>query len=322
MIALAMLFPCLCMDVNFRSIYRTCLSVFLGALQVDVGELRFYGRTSSAHGRRIHFKTWEPTLISYVRRYGPTGIPVGTNQYNLTGLRTKYEALSGHQSYLPMSATNAATTDHGNNAALNQVMWDTSTSAYWTIGYSAYWGMDDYAYFNAADNIFTMWVRAPVTAPSAANLPTSCRAIKEANANAASGEYNITVGGKLMTVHCDMDTDGGGWMLVLNYARLMGDNPNVYGRDMDNGFPLAKNATLGSDQQYLGGRGGAWGHAVPSLLNQVRPPFSPLAYSYLDKNVCEWRFVQVAWSLYVLQEACTARAARLLCCICLTQLAC
>lgn len=110
------------------------------------------------------------------------------------------------------------------------------------------------------------------TCCAAVELPASCIAIKEADSSALSGNYDIAVAGSQQTVYCDMATDGGGWMLVMNYVRQgdTGFNPNLYVRDLETGFPLLKSTDLGDTEWSLGGKGGSWGHMSALTMSQVR----------------------------------------------------
>ncbi|NQZ00290.1 MAG: fibronectin type III domain-containing protein [Bdellovibrionales bacterium] len=78
------------------------------------------------------------------------------------------------------------------------------------------------------------------------------------------GEYTIshsTLGN--ITVYCDQTTDGGGWMMVLNYLHQGGANPAVSLRTTS--LPVVGSSTLGVDES---GSSTTWGHAAPSLLSQ------------------------------------------------------
>ena len=94
----------------------------------------------------------------------------------------------------------------------------------------------------------------------------SCARILEKNDSAPSGDYWVDPDGTPsglgpMQATCDMETDGGGWMLALNYLHLGGTNPALSPRTGN--LPLMRGNELGIDE---GGDGTSWGHAVPAVL--------------------------------------------------------
>lgn len=86
--------------------------------------------------------------------------------------------------------------------------------------------------------------------------------------------YSLTIATEVVDVYCDMTTDGGGWMLVLNYFHRGQTNPELFVRNTTTGFPLLKATTIGTDESWLCSQRGSWGHLDPSFLSQVR--FYPL----------------------------------------------
>lgn len=98
-----------------------------------------------------------------------------------------------------------------------------------------------------------------------------------------SGVYEVTLEGSAAgtRVQCfkDMDTDGGGWTLVLNYVHLAGTNPAQKVRATTDGLPLLKSATLGADESATAqwSYGGSWGHAGTSLMSAL-PTFTEVRF--------------------------------------------
>jgi hypothetical protein len=109
----------------------------------------------------------------------------------------------------------------------------------------------------------TQWapMGASLIGSSAAYPATSARQIQELRPNAPSGTYYIDWGGTVYPIHCEMQLNGGGWMMILNYVHLGGTNPDLNART--NSFPLLNRAyTFGdeSGSQY-------WGHTANSLAD-------------------------------------------------------
>lgn len=105
--------------------------------------------------------------------------------------------------------------------------------------------------------------------PAAAPVYDSCLAIKQADVTAASGPYWVLLGAQSVQVYCDMDTDGGGWMLVLNYVRSAGTNPTPLVRELADGFPMLGSVVQGPDESQSWGYGGTWGHVSNAALTAV-----------------------------------------------------
>ena len=97
----------------------------------------------------------------------------------------------------------------------------------------------------------------------------NCKEIKDAFPESTSGIYKIdyngyaTSGGEI-DCYCDMETDGGGWTLVLNYLHKGGTNPALDIKTST--LPLLGSTTLGTDESSSTS---LWGHASNSLMNSL-----------------------------------------------------
>ncbi|HKP63564.1 MAG TPA: thrombospondin type 3 repeat-containing protein [Polyangiales bacterium] len=96
------------------------------------------------------------------------------------------------------------------------------------------------------------------------SLFKNCSEIHAANALAASGRYFIDVdgagGSAPLEAHCDMETDGGGWTMVLNYVHKGGTQPATLVRN--DALPLLGGTQLGDDESGTP----SWGQASASLI--------------------------------------------------------
>jgi hypothetical protein len=104
--------------------------------------------------------------------------------------------------------------------------------------------------------------------PEAAFFPESCADIKKAKPESLSGPYKIYLDAKLETrqaidASCDMQTDGGGWTLILNYNHKGGTTPALAARAEN--LPLQGSDVLGEDEST---KPLFWGHAGNVLFTK------------------------------------------------------
>ncbi|MCK5803820.1 MAG: hypothetical protein KAI66_13345 [Lentisphaeria bacterium] len=95
-------------------------------------------------------------------------------------------------------------------------------------------------------------------------LSTDCSQIHFNDTTAPSGNYLVDIDGEgdlaPMTVSCDMQTDGGGWMLALNYLHRGGTSPAL--ASLTDRLPLRGADTLGPDESGSE----RWGNASNAMF--------------------------------------------------------
>lgn len=88
----------------------------------------------------------------------------------------------------------------------------------------------------------------------------SAAAIKALNPNATSGTYYIQWGASVYPIHCEMQLEGGGWMMILNYVHKSGTTPGLNVRT--DSFPLlGSEYSIGPDES----NSVYWGHTSNTL---------------------------------------------------------
>lgn len=103
----------------------------------------------------------------------------------------------------------------------------------------------------------------------------SCKDIKDYYPMNTSGVYTIDPDGTgalpSISCYCDMDTDGGGWTLVLNYLHKGGTDPLL--KTFTSSLPVLGSTVLGTDESASAT---TWGHVSNSYLSNFS--FSELRF--------------------------------------------
>ena len=189
--------------------------------------------------------------------------------------------LVGHEANLPGGITDLGR-EANNEMALTYGLFTGTNSRNWRVRgpnsanpAAPFWSMDD-ATTTTRSTLHQVWVRpsgVPEVTPVENTTTTSyanCKALKDADASAPSGVYYFKIGSNDVRVYCDMVTEGGGWMLVLNYVRGGGLTPVLQLRNVTAGFPLLRSTRLGTDESWMRGARNPWGHVDATSLAQAR----------------------------------------------------
>lgn len=128
----------------------------------------------------------------------------------------------------------------------------------------------------------TFWVSflAQNTGASQGAPCLNCKEILDNQFSTGNGLYWIDPdgygGNAPFQCYCDMDFDGGGWTLVLNYNHFAGTNPAIQVRNTD--LPLLGYQYFGNDESNTI----YWGHASNNLMNSLA--FSEIRFSAITSG--------------------------------------
>lgn len=111
-------------------------------------ELRFYGATSAAHGRIIHFKTSHTNTVNYLK----------TGTGSMTGINASRTLLGSHSAFLPNSAANYFS-DQGSLAMTNFPFWLSGTYHWGIRGLDGRWEVDDHPGDGRDNTHHQIWIR-------------------------------------------------------------------------------------------------------------------------------------------------------------------
>lgn len=124
------------------------------------------------------------------------------------------------------------------------------------------------------------------------DTPKNCQDLHVLYPELPTGQYLIAPTGMMpVFAMCDMDTDGGGWTLVLNYAHDPTQRLEPVLKSGD--LPLYSNVPQAPGERQL-----SWGHAAPGVVSALEPrearfhahrenPLSPLTLHFkTNLNSC------------------------------------
>ncbi|MBQ4820615.1 FG-GAP-like repeat-containing protein [Aquimarina sp. MMG016] len=120
---------------------------------------------------------------------------------------------------------------------------------------------------NSCDSTVTIVDTIPPLFPSAWGTGTQTDPFttisQDVLKNVPSGRYYFNFNNSTFLAELDNDTDGGGWLLVLNYVRAAGENPDVEIRNLS--LPLINSSTLGDNEVGTAN----WGHIGNTLASAI-----------------------------------------------------
>ncbi|MBN2724424.1 MAG: hypothetical protein JXR95_10170 [Deltaproteobacteria bacterium] len=170
--------------------------------KMDFNEMRFYSRTSS-HSRIINFSTADNGCIDYFN----TGIGNCSPQYN-------YKAYSDHTAFLP-GEVDSGNSDRGDFSLTENPFQKENTYRFTIRGATGVWESDNAVNNSMSSTIHRAFVRKRIQG-------TSCLDILQNYPGIKSGTYIIDTDGAgpnpAFYTWCDMETEGGGWTMVVYYG--------------------------------------------------------------------------------------------------------
>jgi hypothetical protein len=102
---------------------------------------------------------------------------------------------------------------------------------------------------NTSDRAFSITVNPAADGTTSTRVASSALGILTVNPSSASGTYWINLGGTATQLYCDMSTDGGGWILIMECSSILSTTAAVSAGNLADAGTVSANAKL--DDTYI-----------------------------------------------------------------------
>ena len=102
---------------------------------------------------------------------------------------------------------------------------------------------------NTSDRAFSITVNPAADGTTSTRVASSALSILTVNPSAASGTYWINLGGTATQLYCDMSTDGGGWILIMECSSAISTTAAVSAGNLADAGTISADAKL--DDTYI-----------------------------------------------------------------------
>jgi len=102
---------------------------------------------------------------------------------------------------------------------------------------------------NTSDRAFSITVNPAADGTTSTRVAGSALSILTLNPSATTGTYWINLGGTATQLYCDMSTDGGGWMLVMECSSVLSTTAAVSAGNLADAGTISADAKL--DDTYI-----------------------------------------------------------------------
>jgi hypothetical protein len=102
---------------------------------------------------------------------------------------------------------------------------------------------------NTSDRAFSITVNPAADGTTSTRVASSALSILTVNPSAASGTYWINLGGTATQLYCDMSTDGGGWILIMECSSAISTTAALSAGNLADAGTISADAKL--DDTYI-----------------------------------------------------------------------